>query len=254
MPSKANHSERPRLLAIFAHPDDESFLAGGTLAKYTSLGWDVFLACATNGEGGRRGEYEALDIKQFADLRRSEVQAACEALGVHTPTFLECPDGAVANKCLESAIKQIATIMRQLTPDVVLTFGPDGVSGHPDHKAISLIVSNAFATAFLNDTSNHEKQPPVASLYYVLRSDAVPQCCKPSGPAIEPPLLTTTIEIASVGQQKLAAMHSHRSQKHLLPTDEASIIAILNAPEHFHRAYPKWTGPAPETKFICLNR
>jgi hypothetical protein len=75
-------------------------------------------------------------------------------------------------------------------------------------------------------------------LYYVLRSAAVPACCKPRGPA--PPPLTTVIDIAAVGHRKLAAVRCHRSQRHLHPSSDAEIRAILTSPEHFHRAVPPW--------------
>jgi LmbE family N-acetylglucosaminyl deacetylase len=243
------HSERARLLAVFAHPDDESFLAGGTLAKYAHLGWDVFLVCATCGEAGQRGEYEALSVNEFADVRRAELQTACRALGIHAPMFLECADRAVAGICWYSAAKQVTQLMRRLRPDVVITFGPDGVSGHPDHVALSQIVSSAFWAATVHDFPGQERRPHRASLYYVLRSASVPACCEPSK-TIQPPRLTTTIDIASVGQQKLAAIRSHRSQRHLQPAGETLTHAILSAPEPFHRAYPKREETSAETELL----
>jgi LmbE family N-acetylglucosaminyl deacetylase len=252
------HSGRPRLLAVFAHPDDESFLAGGTLAKYARLDWDIFLACATDGEAGQRGEYGAIGVNEFADVRRSELKAACHALGIQPPMFLECADRAVASICWNSAAKQIAKIMRRLRPNIVITFGPDGVSGHPDHVALSQIVSSAFWAATVHTFPWQEKLSSSrraslysrrASLYYVLRSASVPQGCQPSV-TIEPPRLTTVIDIASVGQQKLAAIHSHRSQEHLQPANESSVQLILSAPEQFHRAYPKWDETSPETELF----
>ncbi len=248
MTRKARHSGRPILLAVFAHPDDESFLAGGTLAKYAHLGWDVFLLCATYGESGQRGEFEALTANEFAGQRRSELQAACRALGIHPPLFLECIDRAVAAICWNSAAKEMVRIIRRLQPDVVITFGPDGISGHPDHVALSQIVTSAFWAATVH-TFPWRKAVKVghASLYYVLRSTSVPQCCGQNG-TVPAPRLTTVIDIAGFGERKVRAVHCHRSQRHLLPTDSATTQIILSAPEHFHRAFPRWEGTTIENR------
>lgn len=250
MSDMTTRSMRPRLLAVFAHPDDETFLAGGTLAKYARSGWDVFLVCATYGEGGQRGEYEALGVNEFANVRRAELEAACRALGIHSPMFLECADRGVAAACWNSAAQQTTQIMRRIEPDVVITFGLDGVSGHPDHVAMSQIVSTAFWAATVHDFPGQDKPPHRASLYYALRSASVPEGCKRND-TTEPPRLTTIIDIASVGQQKLAAIQCHRSQKHLQPSAEASVETILGAPEHFHRAHPKWEEASPEAELLC---
>ena len=249
MRGNTKHSERPRLLAVFAHPDDESFLAGGTLAKYAHLGWDVFLVCATYGESGQRGEYEALGVNEFANIRRAELQAACNALGIHSPMFLECADRAVAVICWNSAAKEMVRVIRRLQPDVVVTFGPDGISGHPDHVALSQIVTSAFWVATVHRFPWRKAvKARHSSLYYVLRSTSVPQCCGQNETVPVPPL-TTAIDIGGFGDLKLAAVHCHRSQRHLQPILVATTRAILEAPEHFHRAFPRWDSTAIETRF-----
>ncbi len=250
MPDKAKHSERPRLLAVFAHPDDESFLAGGTLAKHAHLGWDVFLVCATYGESGQRGEYEALTVNEFANVRRAELEAACKALGIHAPMFLECADRAVAGICWNSAAKQVTRILRHLQPDVVITFGPDGISGHPDHIALSQIVTSAFWAATIHRFPGQESQPHRASLYYALRSAAIPPSCGPVVARPHLPPVTTIIDIAEVGRRKLAAIRSHRSQRHLHPTGNSAVQTVIGAPEYFHRAYPKAEDALAETELL----
>ncbi len=247
MMRSAIHFESPRLLAVFAHPDDESFLAGGTLAKYAARGWDVRVISATVGENGPRGDYQSLSTNEFADLRRSELQVACKALGIHPPMFLECADRAVAAICWNSAAKEIARIIRRLRPDVVITFGPDGISGHPDHVALSQIVTSAFWVATVYKSPRQTvTRPTPASLYYVLRSASVPESCTHEQPSTAP-MLTTSIDIGEVGERKLQAIRSYRSQKHLQPTDPAAIQAVLQAPEHFHRRFPRWDGGDLET-------
>jgi LmbE family N-acetylglucosaminyl deacetylase len=244
---------RGRILAIFAHPDDETFLAGGALAKHAASGWDVFVLCATHGEAGRRGDYEHLTPKEFARLRKAELEAACRALGVHAPLLLECADRALARDCWHSATEEVVRIIRRLRPQVVITFGPDGISGHPDHVALSQIVSAAFRGAGAESSlpQGTGEPPPFQprALYCVLKSAAVPPCCTAAGTA-EPPPPTTVINVGEFGRRKLEAVRCYRSQKHLQPEDPAAIAAILAGSENFHRAFPAWEGGRMENEFF----
>ncbi len=216
-----------RILALFAHPDDETFLAGGTLAKYAANGWEVSVLCATRGEAGRRGDYEDQNLSagEFAMVRQLEMEAACDVLGVRKPVFLNCADQGIANDCQDSARVEIVRFLRDLKPDVVITFGPDGVSGHTDHVAIGEIATAAV------------REAGIRSLYYVLRSESLSTCCKPEVP-VSPPPVTTVIDVSGFGERKLQAMRCYRSQKHLLAEDPAVIRGTINEPEHFHRALP----------------
>lgn len=247
------YGERKRILAIFAHPDDETFLAGGTLAKYAAAGHEVFLLCATHGESGRRGEYEPLSREEFAALRQREMEAAARALGVHPPMFLECADRGLARECWNSATEEIVRIIRRLRPDVMITFGPDGVSGHVDHIALSQIVTAAFwaasVSSYLAEVSAHLPPFQPARLYYVLRSGAAPQCCQPQTP-LEAPEQTTAIDIGEHGMRKLQAIRCYRSQEHLQPGEPTTVEAILKSPEHYHRAVPPWEGAEIETELF----
>lgn len=240
-----------RLLAVFAHPDDETYLAGGTLARYAASGCTVSVLCATFGEAGRRGEYASLSRQDFAALRRREMEAACAALGVQPPLFLGCADQGLGRGCWDLATDEVVRTIRRLRPDVVLTFGPDGVSGHADHVALSQIVTAAFWGAGVTARWPREPETPFqpAALYYVLRSAAGPSCCRPREGTVPPPLLTTTIAIDGFGERKLAAARCHRSQRHLQPLTREHTSAILTAPEVFHRAIPAWAGGALESRF-----
>lgn len=224
-----------RILAIFAHPDDETFLAGGTLAKYAAAGWEVSVLCATRGEAGRRGEYEDQNLStvEFASVRQREMDAACDVLGVRKPIFLNCADQGIASDCRESARVEIVRFLRKRKPDVVITFGPDGVSGHTDHVAIG-----GIATAAARESG-------IPSLYYVLRSESLSSCCEPEVPVSSPPV-TTVIDVSGFGERKLLAMRCYRSQKHLLSEDPAVIRDTVNGQEHFHRALPAGFTMGPE--------
>jgi GlcNAc-PI de-N-acetylase len=125
-----------RIMAVLAHPDDESLGVGGTLAKYASEGADVFLLTATRGDSGRfRGH--RLDDPQhpgrlaLAKIREVELRAAASALGVREVSILDYHDQHLDRANPREAVANIVGHIRRVQPDIVLTFGPDGAYGHP---------------------------------------------------------------------------------------------------------------------------
>jgi LmbE family N-acetylglucosaminyl deacetylase len=141
------------LLAIFAHPDDETFGAGGTMALAAAAGVPTWIVCATDGDlGGMEGARE-LD----PELRRGELRCAMAALGVGEPFFLGYgdsgmegwakPAGCLALADPEEVVGRLVEIIRALRPATVVTFDPGGIYGHPDHVTISARASEAFRRA-----------------------------------------------------------------------------------------------------------
>ena len=144
------------LLAVVAHPDDESFGMGGTLALYSQKGVEVHLICATKGEAGEVSPERLEKYSSIAELREHELNCAADVLGLSRVYFLGYRDsgmaGSLDNKnpdalfqapVNEVAIK-IALIIRKIKPQVVITFDPIGGYMHPDHIA----VHNACVAAF----------------------------------------------------------------------------------------------------------
>src|SRR5437763_3100213 len=141
-----------RLMAVLAHPDDESLGVGGALAKYASEGVEVFLLTATRGDGGRYRGFRPGDAQHpgssaLATIREAELRAAASVLGVHDVAVLEYRDQQLDRANPQEAISSIVTHLRRVRPDVVLTFGPDGAYGHPDHIAISQFTTAAIVAA-----------------------------------------------------------------------------------------------------------
>jgi LmbE family N-acetylglucosaminyl deacetylase len=139
-------------MAVLAHPDDESLGFGGTLAKYASEGVDVFLLTATRGDGGQYRGHRAGDPQHpgpqvLATIRETELRAAASALGVREVSLLDYHDLHLdqANPC--HVVADIAGHLRRVRPDVVVTFGPDGAYGHPDHIAICQFTTAAVVAA-----------------------------------------------------------------------------------------------------------
>ena len=131
-------SQHPkRILGVFAHPDDESFCAGGTFAKYAATGAEVMVVSATRGEAGQIRMPSVATRRTLGDVRAQELHLACQRLNVQYARCLEHMDGTLKDVEQEVLTRQITEIIRTFRPDVVITFGPDGGYGHPDHIAIS---------------------------------------------------------------------------------------------------------------------
>jgi len=144
--------QTPRLMAVLAHPDDESLGVGGTLAKYASEGADVFLLTATRGDGGRyrglpQGDPGHPGRAALAEIREKELRAAAVVLGLRDVALLDYHDQQLDRADVREAVSAVASHLRRVRPQVVLTFGPDGAYGHPDHVAISQLTTAAAVAA-----------------------------------------------------------------------------------------------------------
>jgi LmbE family N-acetylglucosaminyl deacetylase len=135
-------SSARRLLGVFAHPDDEVFCAGGTMAQAAEAGAEVMIVSATRGEQGQIRDPTAATRRTLGVVREGELSAAAAELGVQRVQVLAYPDGALQHH-RSSLGPAIAEIMRRFDPDTVITFGADGGYGHPDHVAISELTTEA---------------------------------------------------------------------------------------------------------------
>ena len=137
-----------RLSAVFAHPDDETFATGGTLARYANAGARVALYVATDGDAGRSSGIPFSSREELGRIRRAELLAACPLLGVQHVEHGGHPDGALAAADPDVVIGQIVAFLRREQPQVVLTFGPEGApTGHRDHRAICRFATSAVLLA-----------------------------------------------------------------------------------------------------------
>lgn len=133
------------LFGVFAHPDDEVFCAGGTLARYTAEGAHAVVMSATRGEAGQIRDASAATRRTIAEVRERELRAACAELGVDDVRFLDYVDGTLAGVDSERLIGQVSELIAEIEPDVVITFGADGGYGHPDHQAIGVVTTEAVS-------------------------------------------------------------------------------------------------------------
>jgi LmbE family N-acetylglucosaminyl deacetylase len=157
-----------RLLAVLAHPDDESLGLGGTLAHYAAQGADTYLVTATRGERGRFFDNAARPSDdEVGRVREAELRAAAAELGVREVTFLDYRDGDLDRAEPAEAIGRIATHIRRIRPHVVVTFGPEGAYGHPDHIAISQFTCAAVLAAIDAGLGGDLAPHRVAKLYFM---------------------------------------------------------------------------------------
>lgn len=124
------------LMAVFAHPDDEAFGTGGTLSRYAAEGCDVYVVTATRGEAGEIAEPDMATKANLPMVRERELRCACQQYGAHPPHFLDYLDGQLTVVHQGQAVGKLVRLIRQLKPDVLVTFGPDGIYGHYDHIAV----------------------------------------------------------------------------------------------------------------------
>jgi LmbE family N-acetylglucosaminyl deacetylase len=151
------------MLVVFAHPDDEAFATGGTLAKYASAGVRTTLVCATRGDVGEISDPDLATPDTLPSVREQELLCSAETLGIEEVIFLGYRDsgmiGTPDNEHPEAfiladegeVIARLVGIMRQVKPQIVVTFEPNGGYGHPDHIAIHNHTVSAFHKAAQDD-------------------------------------------------------------------------------------------------------
>jgi len=237
-----------RLMCVLAHPDDESLGTGGTLAKYAAEGVETYLITATRGERGRfRDDEERPSADVVGETREAELRTAAKELGLREVVLLGYPDGALDTVDPAVAQEAIAGHVRRVRPHVVITFGPEGAYGHPDHIAISQLTTAAIVRAV-------DREFAVSKLYYIAWSaqtwaayqaalkkltstvDGVERQVVPS-PEWG---ITTRIDTSSVWPSVWRAVQCHRTQMGIYKNLEglpASHHRALWGVQEFYRAF-----------------
>lgn len=139
-------------LAVWAHPDDETYLSGGLLAALRDAGRRAVCVTATRGEAG---DADAHGRDALARLRTEELEAALAILGVREHRWLDHPDGGCADVDPDGPADVLAALIEEVRADTVIGFGPDGFTGHPDHRAVSEWTRRAVARADRRPRSLH---------------------------------------------------------------------------------------------------
>lgn len=152
-------AELGTVLAVWAHPDDETLLAGGLLAAARDAGRRVVCVTATLGERGTNDPL-AWPPERLGRVRGHELTASLAALGVIEHHLLGVPDGTCAEQPRDALVRRLARLVTAVQPDTIVTFGPDGLTGHEDHQTVSAWTTAARAVA-----------APAARLLYVTTTE-----------------------------------------------------------------------------------
>jgi LmbE family N-acetylglucosaminyl deacetylase len=203
------------VLGVWAHPDDEAFLTGGLMAAARAAGSRVACITATLGERGT-ADPQRWPPRRLSAVRRMELRASLAALDVTEHHLLGVADGRCATESSAARVAQICEVVDAVAPDTVVTFGPDGYTGHEDHQTVSAWAGAARAIAaprarLLHATSTDEfvrRWSPAREAFDIFLAEGLPLATPPSALAARFDLDESLVE------RKLVALRAQASQTH----------------------------------------
>lgn len=237
----SQHVENPgrSILGVFAHPDDETAGAGGTIARYAAEGAAVRIVTATRGEQGSLGPDDRVILREDLPIvRETELRSALVALGVPPPVLLDYRDGEVADADFAELVSMVEAQMDEDKPDAVITFGPTGITGHSDH----ITMHRATVEAFYRHTRKVGEGPRL--LYFAIPPEIAREFdLEIAGPEAEP---NVEVDISDVLALKLKALRIHGSQMDIQEMTDRMEDGMGWDSEMFHQAIP----PVPDGEVL----
>jgi LmbE family N-acetylglucosaminyl deacetylase len=226
-----------RLLCVFAHPDDECLGPGGAIAQCVLNGVEVFVTTLTAGEAGSIGISRSLAPEELARRRRREMADACAALGVAGHRIVGAPDGGVADLDRDAAVGEIVADIQHFRPQVALTFHRAGVSGHPDHIAVTQYLGEAIAR-----TGEHG---PRACWGWGIARHRVPLYNRPKLVPLPDEEIAAVVTVRPEAMDmKIAAIRAHGTQIAFFDELQSMFdFREVSSPEYF--ALSHWRGERP---------
>ena len=216
-----------RVACVFAHPDDETFGVGGSLALHAQHEIELTVILATSGEAGRIADASLATRETLASVREAEDIASWRALGLDPDVrFLRHPDGGLNATPRGELVAEVRGVLEDVAPEVVITFGPDGITGHDDHVAIGAIATEAFGAlrtssggaAFSRLLHNAIAQSTLDRLNELLRERGL----EPMDPAepfmprgVPDVAIGARVDVSSVYERKVEAIRRHKTQDEL---------------------------------------
>jgi N-acetyl-1-D-myo-inositol-2-amino-2-deoxy-alpha-D-glucopyranoside deacetylase len=262
------------VLVVVAHPDDEVFGMGGTMARLIDDGHTVTVVCATRGEVGEISDPALATPETLGAVREQELRNAMRELGVEDVRFLDYRDSGMAgtpeNDDTRAFIQaepmevsmDLTAIMQEVNPDVIITWDQSGGYGHPDHIRVHETVTDAFGSYQMRSGR------PVRLYYTALPSGLFEEMAaelrtqgvelfddetRESLTRVPRPPVTTVVDVSASVEAKRRAMAQHRSQMPAdSPFDKVSEELRLRffGKEYFHRATPEWREGEPQEETI----
>lgn len=194
-----------KIVGVFAHPDDETFGPSGSLAKWAAH-HEVSIVCCTNGNAGAG----------LKEVRKQELLKASRILNIANVRFLDFEDGSLSNNVYPDLVEQLKQILTDIQPDIVVTFAPNGVSGHIDHIVVTSVVNYLYERTELIREIRYfclrQEEREELSDYFVFVPDGI---TKDEAHLVE--------DVSEVWPQKIAAIKQHYSQSH----DGDRILKVL---------------------------
>lgn len=198
------------VLGIWAHPDDEAYLMGGVMALAADAGQRVACLTATLGAAGETADEGRWPRERLLDVRRSELERSLAILGVTDHQSLDLPDGGLAELGPSDHVPDLVAAIQRVRPDTVITFGPDGMTGHPDHRTICAWTQAAVADAATDARLLFAtKTPEVAEAFEEIDEQIFPPGLPPVTPHDE--AVTVALDDDTL-ERKVRALEAHASQ------------------------------------------
>lgn len=249
-----------RIACVVAHPDDDTYGVGGTLALHAAGELDVTVIVTTSGEAGQIADPSLATRDTLATVREAEDRSSWHALGLEPHIrFLRYPDGGVADVPREDLVAAYLDVLLAAAPDVVVTFGPDGVTGHEDHVAVGAAASQAFHAARARSATGFRRllyvalsRERLAALDEALRARGMEPMdpAQPFAPRGVPGgTLGVSVDCSASYGRKLEALRCHRTQGELEDVPYDLWPAILGR-EEFVIAWPEGEVPRPPLRDV----
>ena len=248
MPASAS---RRRLAMVFAHPDDDTFSSGGTVALHADDA-DVLSILATSGEAGKIAPGSGASRRTLGAVREAEGRAAYEALGKRDARleFLRQPDGGVTRIDREALVRRVTALLEEFAPEVVVTFGPEGVTKHNDHITMGDVGTESFHRA-----RQWSKEPlAFRRLLYVaipwsrirewqrMQVEAGQEPMDPDAPftprGVDDDAIAVRVDASPVVERVIAALRAHRTQAAEIDDMPEEQLPDIFGIEHYVQAWP----------------
>lgn len=203
------------ILGIYAHPDDEGWTAGGVLAAACENGQKVVCVTATRGDAGQTADEQKWPQAKLGAIRERELDASLACLGNIEHHWFEYGDGQLKDVPANEAVERLTKFIKQVQPDTILTFGPDGLTGHPDHQAVcawaqaALQASGRQATLLMARETTEKYEAcgkalhKAANVYFAIDEPVTIAAARADVYFVLPP---------GIYQKKLASLQAHQSQ------------------------------------------
>jgi LmbE family N-acetylglucosaminyl deacetylase len=230
-----------KILAVFAHPDDEAFGPSGTLSRYALNGHEVRLATLTHGEAGSLGPAKHLTPVELGHLRSEELHCSARALHLSALNIYDLPDGKLARLPAERGLSIIRDEIKAFLPDAIITFHSAGISGHPDHQTVARWCLQAV----------QEQENGLCLFAYGISEEQARRIQHRKLAPIPAHEVTHVIDVSQYLDYKFTAIRCHQSQAEgweRMKSIEGGLEAFLRN-EHFSQVWPAPKQPARAARF-----